>query len=91
MQRPDFLERMGEGIVANVMKQSGQPEESAFLRGHVRQVASFIEQAERAAGEMVGANRVLEPGVRRTRIDQEREAELTHVSEALKRCRVDQP
>jgi hypothetical protein len=60
-------------------------------------VADIVEQRGesnvavlcQAAGQVIRAERMLEPGMRGPGIDEEGMAELPHVSQALKRRRVD--
>ena len=47
------------------------------------------KRGERPAGEVIGAERVLEPGVRGAGVDEERVTELAHVAQALERRGVD--
>ena len=63
---------------------------AALLAIDVREVGLLLEQAEHAAGEVVRAEGVLEPRVRRAGIDEEGEPELPNVAEPLEGRRVDQ-
>src|SRR6185503_4068764 len=80
----DFLERVGERIVSDVVEQRRRPEYAAVARVDVGKVAALLEEPKRAPGEVIGAERVLEPAVRRAGIHEEREPQLPHVAQALK-------
>ncbi len=55
-----------------------------------REVGLLLEQRQRAACEVVRAEGVLEPRVRRAGVDEEGQPELPDVSEPLECRRVDQ-
>ena len=90
MQRADLLERVRERIVADVVQQRGDLRDDALLDRDPAQLAALIEERERGAREVIGAERVLEARVRGAGIDEIREAELPDVSQALKNRRVDE-
>jgi hypothetical protein len=54
-------------------------------------VATLLEEAERAAREVVCTERMLEAGVARAGVDEICESELADVAQPLERTRVDQP
>ena len=78
-----LLERVGEGVVADVVQQGGEPDGEAVLSATRRQLAPLLEGGERPAGQVVGAEGVLEAGVGGAGIDEEGVAELADVAEAL--------
>ena len=83
-----LLERVREGIVADVVEQRGQLEPAQVGGGDGSAPRHLFELGERAAREMIRAQGVLEARVRRAGIDQERVPQLAHVAEALNRGRI---
>src|SRR5205823_8651390 len=71
VRQTGFLERMGEGIVPDVVQQRGELQASA-IRSVEPDVARVFELRQRAAGELVRAERVLEAAMRGAGVDQER-------------------
>ena len=57
-------------------------------RRHALELAALLQARERAPGQVVGAEGVLEPGVGGAGIDEEGVADLAHVAEPLHRRRV---
>ena len=66
--------------MANVVQEHRRADEGRVL----------LEERERAAGEVIGAEGVLEAGMGRARVDQVGEAELPDVAQALHGIRVEQ-
>src|SRR3989442_1204545 len=73
---------MGEGIVPDVVQQRGQLQAHA-VRGIEPEVARGFELRQRAAREVVRAERVLEAAMRGAGIDEERVPQLTDVTQPL--------
>ena len=82
-ERQQLLEGVGEGIVADVVKQGGgEKDANVFVFQLERRVRA--EQAnEKLLGEMVDAERMLESGVPGARIDEVDETELSDVAKSL--------
>ncbi len=80
-----LLERMREGIVSDVVEQRRQADREPLLLGDSREVAALFERGERAARQVIGAERVLEARVRRAGVDQEGVTELADVPQPLHR------
>jgi len=74
--------------MTDVVQQGGQLQPRALL-GVRPHVPGVFEGIEHAAGEVIGAERVLEAGVRGAWVDQERMAQLPHVAQPLHRGGVD--
>ena len=89
VRRADLLERVRERIVPDVVQQRGGGDDPRFSHRRL-QLTARREQRERATGEVPGAERVLEPRVRRARVDEVREPELPHVPQPLECPRVDE-
>jgi hypothetical protein len=86
-----LLQRVGKGIVSDIVKQGGQPyRETAFFRDRV-QLAPLLQRRQRQLGQMIGTKGVLESGMGGTGIDQEGVTQLANIAEALDRRRIDQP
>ena len=81
--QPRFLQRMREWIVADVVEQGGEPD--ALRVGRRDTGPALRELGEGAAGQMVGAERVLEAGVGGAGIHQKGVSQLPHVAQALDR------
>src|SRR5439155_270794 len=60
VRKPGLLERVGEGVVADVMQQRGELDVSGV--GGVHAVAGLLELGEGPTGEVRGAEHVLEAG-----------------------------
>ena len=86
----DLLERVRERIVADVVQQRGDADQHAFVATERRVIVVLLEQRQRAPGEVIRSQGVLEPRVRRAGIDEEGEPELPNVAEPLERRRIDQ-
>src|SRR5438034_510105 len=78
---------MGERVVADVVQHGGELDVLRVAR--VQAVAGLLELGESPAGKVIGAEHVLEAGVRGARIDEEGVPELPDVPQALHRGRVD--
>jgi hypothetical protein len=76
--------------VADVVQECRHPRQHAFVAADRLVVVLLLEQGQGTTGEVIGAKRVLEPGVSGARVHQEREAELAYVAQPLERWRVDQ-
>ena len=63
MGKSRFLQRMGEGIVADVVQQRGQTNRQPFLG------VSLSQLPDDATRQVIGAEGVLETGVGRAGID----------------------
>ena len=68
--------------MADVVQQRGQLQARA-LRGVRPHVPCVLQGIEHAAGEVIGAERVLEAAMRGARVHQERMAQLPHVAQSL--------
>jgi hypothetical protein len=86
----DLLERVREGIVPDVVEQRRRLDDPGLIGGQTRELATFLEQRERASSQMVGAERVLEACVCGTRINEVREPQLSHIAQPLEDARVDE-
>ena len=89
-ERHQLLEGMGKGIVPDVVKQGGGEKDADIL---VRQLERGIgpdQTGEKLLGEVVDAERMLEAGVARSRVDEVDEPELGDVAKALELLGVDQ-
>lgn len=94
-----FLGRMGKRQMPEVVKEGGEPnnfsprEECFGVRENVDDIrvsVAFVrDDVEYAAGELHHPERMLEPAVRRTGVNEIRQRELMNVPKALKRPRVD--
>ena len=89
-EEPRFLERVGEGVVADVVQQRGQLDQQgvglADLGGVLR-----AQRRDGAPRQMVSAERMLEPAVGGAGIDEESVPELPDVAQPLEGGRVDHP
>ena len=83
-----LLQRVGEGIVPDVVEQGGEPDRETVVGRHVLELAPFLQAREGAARQVVGAEGVLEPGVGGAGIDEEGVADLADVAQPLHRRRV---
>ena len=91
MQRPDLFQSVRERIVTDVVEQRRRPDNGLLLfadRGDG--VLSLAKERQRAAREMVSAECVLEPRMRRARIDEVRPPKLADVAQTLKDFCVDE-
>jgi len=88
---PDLLQRMGEGVMPDVVQQRRRLDQPAIEGRDLRQFPRVLEGAHGEPGEVEGAQRMFEAGVRRAGIDQMRQAELAHVAQPLERRRVEEP
>src|SRR5207302_4992682 len=76
-----FFERVGEGVVSDVVQQGGEPD---VRRGSgVGPGAAFFQLRERAAGQVIGTEAVLEARVRGAGIDEEGVTELADIPQPL--------
>ena len=91
VQRADLLERVRERVVPDVVQQRGAAHDETCIGLELLGVATLLEQAQRAAREMVRTERVLEARVSGAGVDEIRESELADVAQPLERTRVDQP
>jgi len=79
-----------ERVVADVVQESGDAREHAFIAAEGAEIVVLLEQRKRAPSEVVGSQRMLEPRMRRAGIDEKRETKLPDVEQPLKRRRIDQ-
>ena len=84
-----LFERVGEGIVANVVQEGRQPHREAVFVGDPAELAVLLERGEGAARQVIGAERVLETGMGGAGIDEEGVTDLADVAESLDRRRVE--
>ena len=69
----------------HVVKQGRESDEGELLLRYAFKFTAFLQHADGSTREMVGAERMLEPCMRRTGVDEEGVPELPHVAEPLKR------
>ena len=67
----------------DVVQQRSQWHDGGLRRLERREFAAIGHQAQRAACKVIDTERVIEAGVRRSRVDQVRVAQLLDVAEAL--------
>ena len=72
----------------DVVQQRGEPDGQALRLRDQLELAALLEARQRAPGQVVGAERVLEPGVGGAGIDEEGVPDLAHVAESLDGRRV---
>ena len=84
-----LLQRMREGIVADVVEQGGHPNSEAFFRADRSRVAQLLQRREGPPGQMKGAEGVLEAAVGGAGVDQECVTDLADVAKALNGGRVE--
>ena len=90
VRHPDLFERMGERVMPHIVEQRRGAHDRACI-GVERRALALFEQGQGAAGEMVGTECVLEPGMRGAGVDEIRQSELADVPEALYHAGIDQP
>ena len=90
MKRADLLERVREGVMADVVQESGSLRDRALLERDTRQLTALVEKRDGESGQVICAERVLEAGVRGAGVDEVRQPELPNVSEPLENGRVDE-
>ena len=78
-----LLERMREGVMADVVQQRRHPYRKALFGAGGPELAQLLQRRERAPGQMECAECVLEAAVGGAGIDQESVTDLTDVAEAL--------
>lgn len=76
--------------MANVVEQRGDPDQDALVAVDQREVVLILEQRERSPRQVVRSERVLEPRVSGSRIDEEGQPELANVPQPLEGRCVDQ-
>jgi len=69
--------------VPHVVQQRRRPHDRPLARVDLRERAALVQQPQRDPRQVIGAQRMLEPGVRRTRIDEVRPPQLPHVAQPL--------
>ncbi len=84
VRQPGLLERMREGVVPDVVQQRRQPHGEGVARVEPG-AGRLLELGERAPGQVVGAQRVLEAAVGRAGVDEKRLPQLAYVAQALHR------
>jgi hypothetical protein len=65
VRHADLLEGVRERVVPHVVQQRGGAHHGALVGRDARERALLAQHGERGAGQVVGAERVLERGVRR--------------------------
>src|SRR5207245_3763421 len=88
MGQAGFLERMREWVMPDVVQQRGELQADA-VRGLEPDVARVFELRQRAAREMVRAERVLETAVCGAGIDEERVTQLGRIPQPPDRMGVE--
>ena len=78
-----LLQRVREGIVADVVQQRRHPYREALLRAGGSELAQLLQRREGPPGQVIGAERVLEAAVGGAGVDQEGVPDLADVAEAL--------
>src|SRR6266404_2407804 len=91
MQRADFLECVRERIMADVVQQSSRSNYGLFGLTDRNRIFRLAKERQRAAREVVGAERVLEARVGRARIYEIGPAKLPNVPESLEDFGIDDP
>ena len=86
-----LLERVRERVVADVVEQTGERDEAELRRIDVVQRTTLAHDGERAARQVVDAERVVEARVRRARIHEMRVPELLDVAQPLEGRGIDDP
>src|SRR4051812_13411805 len=84
----ELFERVREWVVTDVMEQRGKRNQCAVGSIHICETIALAEHCKRATCEMVHADSMIEPRVRRTRIYEVCVTELFDVAETLERCAV---
>ncbi len=87
-REPGLLQRMGEGIVADVVQQGRHADRQPVPLGNPLQLPPFVKAGQGAPGEMVSPEGVLKPAVGGAGIDQEGVTDLAHVAQSLHRGRI---
>jgi hypothetical protein len=72
------------------VQERGDADVRAGILAKIAEVAALLEERQRTPRERIRAERVLETRMAGARIDQERQPELSHVPQPLKRRRVDE-
>ena len=76
--------------MAHVVEQRCRGHHRRFVGGNAVERAAVPQVGQRAPGQMIRAQRVLEPRMRRARIHEVRQAQLSHVTQALHDGRIEQ-
>ncbi len=76
--------------MADVVQERGGADHGAFVFSNAAQRAALLQEGERATGQMIRAQRVLESRVRGARVHEERKPQLPHVAQPLEDRRVHQ-
>jgi hypothetical protein len=71
---------MGERIVTDVVQQCSHPHGKAVLLHAGRKLTQLLQRSNSSARQVIGAQCVLEPGVRGTGVYQEAVSDLADVS-----------
>jgi hypothetical protein len=90
VQLTDFLERVRERIVSDIMKERRRSNYRLFFSICTTEPVALGHQRQRSARQMIRAECVLEPRVGRSGINEIRQAKLPDVSESLKDFRIDE-
>lgn len=91
VQLADFLERMREGIVTDIVQQSCSSHDGLLFRISSAEPFALRHRGECSAREVIRAERVLEARVSRAGINEISESELPDVAQPLKNLCVDEP
>ena len=73
VHRADLFERVRKRIVPDVVQKGGDRGSACIRRGRSLILLLLLEQRQRSPGEVICPERVLEPGMGRARVDQERQ------------------
>ncbi len=76
--------------MTNVVQQRGGANDSRLIWRNIGELPLFVEQSQRFAREMMRAKRMLKSRMRGAGIHEVRQAELTHIAQALHDERVEQ-
>ena len=90
VERADLLERVRERVVSDVVQQCSGLDDGSLVRRDAPELAALPEQRERPSCQMIRADGVLEPRVRRAGVDEVREPELPDVPQPLEGGCVDE-
>ena len=90
VQGADLFQRVRERIVPDVVQQRRHANQHALVATERRVVLVLLEQRQRATGEVIRAQGVLEARMSCAGIDEEGQPELANVSEPLESRRIDQ-
>src|SRR2546425_10947804 len=78
-----LLQRVAERVVPDVVQQGRETDRQAVLLRHLFQLTALLQTGQRPAGQVIGAEGMLETGVGGAGVYQKGMADLAHVAEAL--------